>query len=54
MVAGFTPGPNNIIALSIGFNYGYKKAIPHVFGVTIGFPVMLVLVGTIYIRNETL
>ncbi len=47
LVAGFTPGPNNIIALSIGFNYGYKRVIPHILGVTIGFPVMLVLIGTV-------
>ena len=47
LVAGFTPGPNNIIAMSIGFNYGYKKVIPHIIGVSVGFPVMLVLIGTI-------
>jgi len=47
LVAGFTPGPNNIIALSIGFNYGYKKVIPHILGVSIGFPVMLMLIGTL-------
>ncbi len=47
VVAGFTPGPNNIIAMSIGFNHGYKKALPHVAGVTIGFPVMLILIGFI-------
>jgi len=47
LVAGFTPGPNNIIALSIGFNYGYKKVIPHIFGVSVGFPVMLILIGLV-------
>ncbi len=45
IVATFTPGPNNIIALGIGFNWGFKKVIPHIFGVTIGFPVMLLLIG---------
>lgn len=45
IVAAFTPGPNNIIALGIGFNWGFKKVIPHIFGVTIGFPVMLLLIG---------
>ena len=45
IVAGFTPGPNNIIAMGIGFNFGFKKVIPHLLGVTIGFPVMLLLIG---------
>ncbi len=47
LVAGFTPGPNNIIALSIGFNHGYKKVLPHIAGVTVGFPVMLILIGLV-------
>ena len=47
LVAGFTPGPNNIIAMGIGFNYGFRKVIPHIFGVTIGFPIMLLLIGFI-------
>ena len=46
-VAGLTPGPNNIIAMSIGFNHGYRKVLPHLFGVLIGFPVMLLLIGLI-------
>ncbi len=44
-VAGYTPGPNNIIAMTIGFNYGYRKVLPHLFGVLVGFPVMLLLIG---------
>jgi len=47
LIAGFTPGPNNIIAMSIGFNHGYKKVLPHVAGVTVGFPVMLILIGLV-------
>ena len=45
LVAGFTPGPNNIIAMGIGFNWGFKKVIPHIVGVTVGFPIMLLLIG---------
>jgi len=47
LVAGFTPGPNNIIAMSIGFSWGFKKVIPHILGVAIGFPIMLLLIGFI-------
>jgi len=45
LVAGFTPGPNNIIAMGIGFNWGFKRVIPHILGVTVGFPIMLLLIG---------
>ena len=34
---GFTPGPNNAVAAFSGFNFGIKKTIPHIFGVTFGF-----------------
>jgi len=47
IVAGFTPGPNNIIAMGIGFNWGFKKVLPHLAGVTVGFPIMLLLIGFI-------
>jgi len=47
LIAGFTPGPNNIIAMSIGFSWGFKYVIPHIFGVSIGFPIMLLLIGFI-------
>jgi len=46
-VAGLTPGPNNIIAMSIGFNHGFGKVLPHLFGVLVGFPVMLILIGLV-------
>jgi len=46
-VAGLTPGPNNIIAMAIGFNYGFRKVLPHLMGVTVGFPVMLLLIGLV-------
>ena len=43
--SGFTPGPNNILALAIWFAHGYRKTLPHVFGVAIGFPIMLLAIG---------
>jgi threonine/homoserine/homoserine lactone efflux protein len=46
-VAGLTPGPNNIIAMAIGFNHGYRKVLPHLAGVTVGFPIMLLLIGLV-------
>jgi threonine/homoserine/homoserine lactone efflux protein len=40
-----TPGPNNIMLLSSGLTFGYKRTIPHILGVVIGFPLMTILVG---------
>jgi threonine/homoserine/homoserine lactone efflux protein len=43
--SGFTPGPNNVLALAIGFSHGYRRTLPHVMGVAIGFPLMLLAIG---------
>jgi threonine/homoserine/homoserine lactone efflux protein len=40
-----TPGPNNTMLLASGANFGLKKTMPHIFGINIGFPVMLIGVG---------
>ena len=37
IVAAYTRGPNNVVASYSGFNFGIKKTIPHIFGVTFGF-----------------
>lgn len=42
---GFTPGPNNILVASSGVNFGFRATIPHILGITIGFPLMLAVVG---------
>jgi threonine/homoserine/homoserine lactone efflux protein len=41
----FTPGPNNILVASSGVNFGFRATIPHILGITFGYPVMLLLVG---------
>jgi threonine/homoserine/homoserine lactone efflux protein len=45
LVSSITPGPNNVMLLASGVNYGFRRTIPHMLGVTIGFSVMLVMVG---------
>ena len=40
-----TPGPNNIMIMSSGLNYGIKKSMPHYLGICIGFPAMVAAVG---------
>ena len=44
-IAAFTPGPNNIMLAASGANFGFTRTIPHMLGVTIGFGVMLLLLG---------
>ena len=38
IVAAFTPGPNNFVAFYSGFNFGILRTLPHIIGVTLGFP----------------
>ncbi|EKT54511.1 LysE family translocator [Providencia rettgeri] len=44
-VTSITPGPNNIMLLASGINFGFSKTLPHSFGVSIGFLIMLFAVG---------
>ena len=40
IVAAFTPGPNNAVALTLGARGGYRAASPFVWGATFGFPTL--------------
>ncbi|WP_293449918.1 LysE family translocator [Planktotalea sp.] len=44
-VSSITPGPNNLMLMASGANFGFRKTIPHMSGVSIGFSVMIILVG---------
>ena len=41
----FTPGPNNLMLLSSGLNFGFLRTIPHIIGVAAGFAIMVLAVG---------
>jgi len=45
LVMCFTPGPNNIMLLSSAVTYGFRKTLPHIAGITIGFAFMVGAVG---------
>jgi len=45
LIASFTPGPNNLMVMASGVNFGPKRSLAHVAGVCIGFTVMVLLVG---------
>jgi threonine/homoserine/homoserine lactone efflux protein len=54
----FTPGPNNIMLLSSAVTYGFRRSLPHIAGITIGFAFMIgavgVGLGTIFIAYPVL
>ena len=45
LVALFTPGPNNLMLMASGLNFGLRRAMPHFWGVILGFAFMVLVVG---------
>jgi threonine/homoserine/homoserine lactone efflux protein len=45
LVATTTPGPNNLMVLTSGANFGVGRTVPHIFGIAIGFPILVLIVG---------
>lgn len=45
-VTSITPGPNNMMLLASGVNFGLARSVPHILGISIGYGVMVALVGT--------
>ncbi|MEP1199637.1 LysE family translocator [Tateyamaria sp.] len=44
-VSSITPGPNNLMLMASGANFGFRRTVPHMLGIGIGFSLMLLLVG---------
>jgi threonine/homoserine/homoserine lactone efflux protein len=44
-VSSITPGPNNLMLMTSGLNFGFRRTIPHMLGVGLGFALMVALVG---------
>ena len=44
-VTSITPGPNNMMLLASGVNFGFARTIPHMLGITGGFTLMVMLIG---------
>ena len=44
-VASITPGPNNLMLLASGANFGIRRTLPHMFGVSLGHSFMVFIVG---------
>lgn len=45
VVSSVTPGPNNLMLLSSGVTFGFRRTIPHMLGIGVGFVVLLLAVG---------
>lgn len=43
--ATVTPGPNNVMLLASGANFGIRATTPHMLGISLGFPFMVFAVG---------
>ncbi|MGJ4748850.1 LysE family translocator, partial [Leptospira sp. SA-E8] len=41
-----TPGPNNTMLLASGVNFGFRRTLPHILGISIGFFLLLLIAAT--------
>lgn len=44
-ISSITPGPNNLMLMTSGINFGLARTVPHMMGVVLGFTLMIALVG---------
>jgi len=44
-VSSITPGPNNMMLMASGANFGIRRSIPHILGVGLGHSFMIVVLG---------
>lgn len=40
-----TPGPNNVMLMASGVNYGFARTLPHMAGVVLGYAFLILMVG---------
>ncbi|AXL48961.1 lysine transporter LysE [Paraburkholderia caffeinilytica] len=45
LVATITPGPNNTMLLASGVNFGFRRTLPHVSGISAGVVLLMLSVG---------
>ena len=44
-VTTFTPGPNNITSTAIGMRLGYRRTLPYILGIVLGFLLIMLASG---------
>lgn len=45
LASSITPGPNNLMLLASGVNFGFRRSVPHMMGIGIGFVIMVFVIG---------
>jgi threonine/homoserine/homoserine lactone efflux protein len=45
LVMSITPGPNNTMLLASGVNFGFRRTLPHMLGITCGCVIMMMAIG---------
>ena len=45
LVAAYSPGPNNVMLAASGANFGFRRTLPHIFGILFGFCSLVVAAG---------
>lgn len=45
LVSSITPGPNNLMLLASGVNFGFRRTVPHMLGIGAGFVALLLATG---------
>ena len=48
--SSITPGPNNLMLMASGANYGLRRTIPHMLGISLGHAFMVTMVGVILLQ----
>ena len=54
LVTTFTPGPNNILSMSNGLRYGYRRTLSFLAGITSGFLVVMLISGLLNVALVSL
>jgi len=49
-VSSITPGPNNLMLMASGTNFGLRRTMPHMIGVGFGFLLMIFLIGVVLMQ----
>lgn len=47
-VMSITPGPNNLMLASSGVNFGFRRTLPHMLGVSGGCALQLLIIATLF------
>jgi len=48
--SSITPGPNNLMLMASGANYGLRRTLPHMLGISLGHAFMVFMVGVLLLQ----